>query len=185
MIVAALGANLSGPHGSPQQTFARAIRLLSKRGVKTLRHSRWYWSWPVPASDQPLYVNGVVTLETRLDPPQLVRELLRTERLMGRQSDQKNAPRCIDLDLIDYRGLIWRWDRRNAAPDWATGNLILPHPRMHQRMFVLAPMLDVAPLWRHPVTGQSVKDLITGLGQDGWGGPLGRHKSGVPIAIAK
>ena len=81
-------------------------------------------------------------------------ELARTETAFGRVRSARNAPRTLDLDLIDYDGRIEQ------------GALVLPHPRIEQRGFVLIPLADVAPGWRHPVTGRSVKELIAALPEE-------------------
>lgn len=113
--------------------------------------SPWYRSAPVPASDQPWYVNGVVRVETDLDAPALLAVLHRVEAAFGRVRRQVNEARGLDLDLLAYHD-----DVRDEAP-------VLPHPRLHQRAFVLLPLRDLAPGWRHPVTGMNVASLVADL----------------------
>lgn len=153
-----LGANLSSArHGSPRETLLAALAALAAAGVRVLARSRWYDSaaWPDPS--QPRYWNAVVAVETALDPVSLLVLLHRVEEGLGRVRGALNAPRTVDLDLLDYDGLV-----RNG-PDAP----ILPHPRMAERGFVLLPLRDVAPNWRHPVTGASVDALISALPPDG------------------
>jgi 2-amino-4-hydroxy-6-hydroxymethyldihydropteridine diphosphokinase len=157
-ILVALGANLpSERFGAPRKTLEAALDELSRRGVQPIRRSRWYESAPVPASSQPWYLNGVVAVETTLDPPGLLAVLHQIEAWLGRIRREPNGPRAADLDLIAHGATI----RHEAAP-------ILPHPRMSARAFVLLPLAEVAPGWRHPESGLSVEELIARLpgGQD-------------------
>lgn len=149
MILVALGANLpSERFGSPRHTLEAALRAFAERGIRVIARSRWYSTAPYPPSDQPRYVNAVARIETDLAPEALLDRLHEIEREFGRQRGERNAARTIDLDLIDYEGR--RSDDRPA----------LPHPRMHERAFVLRPLGDVAPDWRHPETGESVATLL-------------------------
>lgn len=159
MILIGLGANLpSALHGPPRETLLAALEALEAEGVRVAARSRWYDSaaWPDPG--QPRYWNAVVAVETGFDPVSLLALLHRVEEVFGRVRGVRNAPRTVDLDLLDYDGTV-----RNGpeAP-------VLPHPRMADRGFVLLPLREVAPDWRHPVTGATVDALISALpaGQD-------------------
>ena len=152
MILVALGANLPGPAGPPLAQCEAAIGKLAEAGVAVIARSRWYESTPVPASDQPRYVNGVVAVRTEQGPAALLATLHAVERSLGRVRGVANAARTIDLDLLDYDGLV----RSDEPP-------ILPHPRMAGRGFVLRPLADVMPAWRHPVSGRSVGELLAEL----------------------
>lgn len=154
-ILVALGSNLPAVgYPSPLATLRGAILRLPAHGVQVERQSRFYTSPAWPPSDQPDYVNAVVAVSTRLDPPALLAALLRIEREFGRVRSAPNAARTLDLDLIAYDKLVLR------LPD---GSLELPHPRAASRAFVLLPLRDVAPGWRHPVTGQTVGELVAGI----------------------
>jgi 2-amino-4-hydroxy-6-hydroxymethyldihydropteridine diphosphokinase len=156
MILIGIGSNLAAPGlASPQATASAALAGLPGIGARVERRSRWYLSQPVPASEQPWYVNAVVAVESRLAPRTLLEALLVLERRFGRRRGAPNAARTLDLDLLDYDG------RRCE-----TARLILPHPRLHQRRFVLAPLAEIAPEWRHPTLGVSAAELLARLPED-------------------
>ena len=156
MIYIALGANLPSSAGAPEQTLRRVLDLLPTRAVAVEAVSPFYRSpaWPNPAD--PPFVNAVARVRTKLSPGDLMRILLQIETEFGRRRAIKNAPRTIDLDIVDYGGLVTD-----------SAHLMLPHPQMHERAFVLKPMADLAPDWRHPVTGQLVSDLLLIVGEEG------------------
>lgn len=155
MILIGLGANLPSVAGGPRETLEAALQRLEALGVRVAARSRWYRTAPVPVSDQPWFVNGVARIETALDPAALLARLRQIEREFGRLRTVRNAARTLDLDIIDYDG------RRESGPD-----LILPHPRMQERAFVLLPLAEVAPGWRHPILGKTVETLISALAAD-------------------
>lgn len=153
-VLVALGANLpSERFGGPRETLDRALAELERRGVRILRRSRWYESAPVPVSDQPWYVNGVVSVATGLGPEALLGVLHAIEAEFGRVRAERNAPRVVDLDLVAYGGLV------RPGPDAP----LLPHPRAAERAFVLLPLAEVAPGWHHPTIGDTVEALIARL----------------------
>lgn len=152
------GANLPHPsHASPRETLQAALLELDRRQTRVLRYSPWYSTAPVPASDQPWYVNVVAEVDTDLTADGLLQTLHDIEDLFGRTRSVPNAPRLIDLDLLDFRGEI-------AAG--GAGKATLPHPRMAARAFVVRPLADLAPDWRHPVSGMAIRDLLEALPPD-------------------
>jgi len=153
-----MGANLPHPrYGSPAETLTAALADLGTRGVGIGRVSPWYRSAPVPASDQPWFVNAVAEISTELAADALLAVLHGVEDAFGRVRSVANAPRRIDLDLLDFRGEI--------APG-GPGRAILPHPRMAGRAFVLRPLADLAPTWHHPRTGTPIAALVAALPAD-------------------
>jgi 2-amino-4-hydroxy-6-hydroxymethyldihydropteridine diphosphokinase len=158
VILVGIGANLPGADGrGPLATCLAAVEALrSLPGLRVQAVSRWYASIPVPVSDQPPYVNGVVGLEGNADPAWLLARLQAIETRAGRVRGAANAPRTLDLDILAIGGLV------RTAPD-----PILPHPRMHAREFVLRPLLDVAPNWVHPAQGRAGAALLAELAPQG------------------
>lgn len=154
MILVALGSSLAFNRLTPENIITSAVNALEDV-CDVIARSRLYNSpaWPDP-SDPP-FINAVIRVEAALGPEQLLAALHALEAAYGRRRTQRNAPRTLDLDLIDYEGRVW------AAQEG--GGLILPHPRLAERDFVLAPLAEVAPEWRHPVTGQSAEEMLAKL----------------------
>ncbi|MDY0884130.1 2-amino-4-hydroxy-6-hydroxymethyldihydropteridine diphosphokinase [Dongia soli] len=158
-----LGANLTHPtFGPPVATLDMAVAALVEMGLMLVAKSPWYESAPVPLADQPWYVNGVVALRSSLNAVEMLQRLHEVEARFGRVRSVVNAPRVVDLDLLDHHGEI----RDGETPP------ILPHPRLAARGFVLLPLRDIAPHWHHPVTQQGVAELILALPQDQVARPL-------------
>ncbi|MBB3899569.1 2-amino-4-hydroxy-6-hydroxymethyldihydropteridine diphosphokinase [Roseococcus suduntuyensis] len=155
MILVGLGASLPAPNGgAPRATCEAAAQLLGELpGLRLAALSRWWESAPVPPMPgAPWFVNGVGRLEGAMEPEALLGHLQAIEARFGRQRPFPNAPRTLDLDLLDHDGRVLD-----------TPRLTLPHPRMAGRAFVLLPLAEVAPGWTHPVTGEGVAALIATL----------------------
>jgi 2-amino-4-hydroxy-6-hydroxymethyldihydropteridine diphosphokinase len=164
MIVIGLGANLSSPrYGGPQGACEAALDALRAAGVAVLRRSRWYRSAPVPASGQPWFVNAVAEVETGLAAAELLDLLHRIEREMGRERRVRDEARVIDLDLLVYGETV-------SGP---CETPVLPHPRLAERAFVVLPLAELAPDWRHPRTGQSLAEMVRALPADQRAEPIG------------
>ena len=167
MAAIALGSNLPSPLGSPEATLREAVARIGQLG-EVVAVSSFYDTAPVGYADQPRFLNGALLLETRLAPVELMSALLAIERALGRDraiisrtpngQEIAKGPRTIDLDLLMYGALVF-----HAEADAANPALTLPHPEMHTRRFVLAPLAEIAPEWIHPTTDRSVASLLAAL----------------------
>src|SRR5262245_60983278 len=147
MILVALGSNVSGPWGNPRETVLRALRELDANGTQLIAASRLVETAPLGKVNQPSFVNAVARISTAMPPEALMLHLHDIERRAGRRRRLRWGPRTLDLDLLDYHGLVRR------------GRLDLPHPGIAERDFVLTPLMEIAPNWRHPVTRRSARTL--------------------------
>jgi 2-amino-4-hydroxy-6-hydroxymethyldihydropteridine diphosphokinase len=152
MILIALGSNIEGPWGTPQITICKALQLLDQWPTQILRASSLIETAPYGNHNQPRFVNAVAILQTALSPDSLLRRLHMIERQAGRKRGRRWGPRTLDLDIIDYHGQIR-----------AQKTLVLPHPGVADRSFVLIPIAEIAPNWKHPLTRQSAKSMIQKL----------------------
>jgi 2-amino-4-hydroxy-6-hydroxymethyldihydropteridine diphosphokinase len=148
MILIALGSNLSSRAGDPPATLRAALAHLADNGATLVEVSHFYRTpaWPDPRD--PEFVNAVACVTTELSPAELIARLHETETAFGRVRSERNAPRTLDLDILDYDGRV------------EDGPPMLPHPRIEARAFVLIPLRDVAPGWRHPASGKSIPELL-------------------------
>lgn len=190
MIVLGLGANMESLWGSPAQTIMHAYHLLGARGISVKAHSPLYASAPLGVRQQDDFVNAAVIARTALPPGALLKVLKRLEQEAGRRGGVRWGPRPLDIDILDYAARVMNWpaqlpaalapqSRSRTAIHPATtprttarSALVLPHPQLHLREFVLAPLADIAPRWHHPVTGEPVARLLKAIrtcasGRDG------------------
>jgi 2-amino-4-hydroxy-6-hydroxymethyldihydropteridine diphosphokinase len=153
----ALGSNLPSPAGPPAETLRQAQASLSTLG-NLVQASSLYFTEPVGNTDQPPFLNGVVALETDLEPEELLAGLLEIEKSFGRNraAMAPKSARTLDLDLLLYGDRVVE-----------TATLSLPHPELAERRFVLAPLAEIAPALVHPVSGKTVATLLGELSQDG------------------
>lgn len=169
-IYIALGSNQAYRRRTPVQTLCFALNALKSNGVELVSASRPFKTpaWPDPAD--PPFANACARIETSLSPDALMVLLHGLETEFGRARTVRNAPRTLDLDLIDYRAEVI---------EGGEGELILPHPRAHLRAFVLLPLRDIAPHWHHPATGESLTRLIAALP---WSDRQSARPAGAPLS---
>ncbi len=143
-----LGSNL----GERERNLEEAIALLEEAGVKVLRRSSIYETEPQDVRDQPWFLNLVVEAETELFPKQLLSRARKIEQQLGRKRIQPKGPRTIDIDILLYGTAVIEMEE-----------LTVPHPRLAERRFVLAPLAELAPELRHPVTRRSVREMLSAI----------------------
>ncbi|KIC40016.1 2-amino-4-hydroxy-6-hydroxymethyldihydropteridine pyrophosphokinase [Ruegeria sp. ANG-R] len=170
--VIALGANLSLRGHGPKVTLEQSLAAMAGAGLVIRATSRFFATPCFPAGAGPDYVNAAVLIETDLTPQGVLDLLHRIEHDFERAREQRWGMRTLDLDLVCWDDLVLpddaeyqRWltlapeDQARCAPE----HLILPHPRLQDRAFVLVPMADVAPDWRHPVLDRTVTQMVAAL----------------------
>lgn len=155
-ILVGIGANLvPDGYASAREGCEAAIARLAEVAITVTAVSAWYETAPVPVSDQPWFNNAVIAAHTDLPPNKALAALHHIEAGFGRVRTVRNAARVLDLDLLDYGGSVHD-----------VGGITVPHPRLHERAFVLLPLRDVAPAYRHPVSGLHIDEMIGALPAD-------------------
>ncbi len=170
----ALGSNLGEGHNNPLKTVRNAILEMAHVGFTIRRVSRFFVTPCFPAGAGPDYINACTTVDSQHSAQTVLQHLHDIEAAFGRERVQRWGSRTLDLDLIAMDDAVMPSDRvheewRNlpleAQKIRAPDDLILPHPRMHERAFVLVPLCDIAPNWQHPVLGTTVREMTNALPQ--------------------
>ncbi len=166
-VILAFGSNICGKYGGPINSITSAIKELREFGLEFLKISSIYSSKAVGATYQPDFYNLVTVCNCTAHPNKLLKRLKQLERGAGRTGGLFWGPRPLDIDIIDYKSKILNWpnsrkktSKRKAYGAEKTSSLALPHLQMHKRVFVLQPLKEVAPTWRHPIYGKSADILI-------------------------
>jgi len=157
MILVALGSNMSGRWGTPRETVERAFVELNHFPLRLLRASSLLITKPFGVLNQPDFVNAAAVIDTALPPETLLHKLHEIEKRAGRRRRRRWGPRTLDLDLLDYNGQVMR--RSVPLPK----KLILPHPGIVERAFVLQPVSEIAPRWKHGGTHLTAAELLNRL----------------------
>ena len=170
----ALGGNLPSAVGAPALTLRNALVTFEEFGMHVEAVSRFYETPCFPAGAGPDYVNAAVRLRASLDPAEVLTRLHKIEAEFGRERVQRWGMRTLDLDLIAAGEVVlpdenthkhWRTLPLESQKTEAPETLVLPHPRLSERAFVLVPLADVAQSWRHPILGQTVQEMLAGLSE--------------------
>ena len=159
MIILGLGSNLSSSYGDRFSNINLAMAYLEDYGIKILKKSSFYETLSYPNKKNPKFINIVVLVETHLFPVDLMSVLIFIEEKLERKRDKKNDPRTCDIDIIDHNGQILDFNYKNL-------NLTLPHEKLPYRNFVLIPLHEIIPEWKHPKTKDSIEVLINKLSND-------------------
>jgi len=184
IIVLGLGANMNSTWGAPAETIPHAISLCGVSGISVKACSQLYETAPLGIDKQANFVNAVVLAQTAFEPFKLLKVVKSLERKPGLRKRERWGPRPLDIDVLDCQGRIINWPsikqeslipqtrqrigRRRSPADRTAGRptLVLPHPQLHLREFVLQPLVDILPHWHHPVTGETAEGLLKGLPLD-------------------
>ena len=160
-VLLAFGANQAGAWGEPAEAIERAMAELDRRGVTIVRVSRLITTEPMGQPGQARFANAAASGETALSPEALLAVLKELEHAAGRRPGPRWGPRPLDIDILDYEGVVLGWETPHDPEHPA--HLVLPHPELHRRGFVLEPMAEIAPKWRHPVLRETATDLLAQL----------------------
>lgn len=164
VIIISLGSNVTSRWGNSETTVLQALSELESEGIVILRTSRVYKTNPYGLTNQPIFTNAAALIRTSRSPYALLSILKRIEARAGRRPSVRWGPRALDLDIVDYNRRILNRSKCNTQVfNHNRLDLILPHPEIAKRPFVLKPLLDIAPDWHHPVTGQTAAQLLKRL----------------------
>jgi 2-amino-4-hydroxy-6-hydroxymethyldihydropteridine diphosphokinase len=164
----ALGGNLPSHAGSPEITLAKAVREITEDGPVLKSQSRYFSTPCFPAGAGPDYVNAVIEIACNLTPSELLDLCHRVEENYNRTRERRWGMRTLDLDILSFDDIVlpdlavfqfWRQLSLSEQVSQAPDQLILPHPRIQDRAFVLVPLCDIAPNWMHPVLQQTASEL--------------------------
>ncbi|WP_108882920.1 2-amino-4-hydroxy-6-hydroxymethyldihydropteridine diphosphokinase [Anderseniella sp. Alg231-50] len=162
MILIGLGSNMTGPWGSPRDCVGKALAALGKQPLNLLKASTLIGTTPFGNQDQPSYINAVARIETRLPALGLLQVLRTIEHTAGRERRERWGERTLDLDILDYNGVVLE----EGVEQSTDAELVLPHPAIAEREFVLTPIAEIAPRWKHPVTGLTARAMLAELDTD-------------------
>ncbi len=156
MIFLGIGSNLSSSFGDRFKNIDLAISFLEDYKINIIKKSSLYESLSYPNKSNPKFINSVIAVETKLSPTDLMSVLISVEEKLERKRSKKNDPRTCDIDIIDYANKVTTFMYDNFT-------FTVPHKNLHVRNFVLFPLKEIHPKWKHPETGESIDTLIQKL----------------------
>jgi len=159
MIFLGLGSNLPSKYGDRFTNINLAISCLEGYGIKVIKKSSFYETPSYPNKENPKFINIVISVKTHLSPVDLMSVLLFIEEKLERKRNKKNDPRTCDIDIIDYNNQVLDFKYKNL-------NLTVPHKELIFRNFVLLPLQEIAPEWKHPITKKNISTLIDKLPEE-------------------
>ena len=159
MIFLGLGSNLSSKYGDKFANIDLAISFLEAYGIKLIKKSSFYKTPSYPDRENPKFINVVILVKTNLPPIDLMSVLVFIEEKLERKRVKKNDPRTCDIDIIDYNNQIFNLKFNNL-------DFTLPHKELTSRNFVLFPLQEISPMWKHPKTKETISNLIQKLNEE-------------------
>jgi len=159
MIILGLGSNLPSKYGDRFANINLAISSLESYGIKVIKRSSFYKSPSYPDKENPEFINVVILVETYLPPVDLMSVLTFIEEKLERKRIKKNDPRTCDIDIIDYNSQILNLKYNNL-------DFTVPHKELTSRNFVLFPLKEISPMWKHPKTKETINNLIQELNEE-------------------
>ncbi len=159
MIFLGIGSNISSTFGNRFQNIDLAISLIEEKNIKVIKKSSYYETPSYPDKKKPKYINIVVVVETNLEIADLISAIISIEEKLERKRGKKNDPRTCDIDIIDYKSKKFDFEYKNLK-------FFIPHKELVNRNFVLFPLQEVAPDWKHPINNEFVDSLINKLSSD-------------------
>ena len=159
MIFLGIGSNLPSSFGDRFANINLAISYLETNGIKVIKKSSFYETLSYPDKENPKFINVVILVETNLPAIDLMSVLIFIEEKLERKRVKKNDPRTCDIDIIDYKGQILNLKFNNL-------DFTVPHNKLTSRNFVLFPLQEISPMWKHPKTKETISNLIKKLKEE-------------------
>ena len=159
MIILSLGSNLKSKFGNRFDNLIYAMSFLEEKGVKIDKRSSFFETPSYPDKKNPKFINIVISINTNLSINNLIDLIIFTEEKLGRKRIRKNDPRTCDIDIIDYKNEVLNFEYKKSF-------FSIPHGQLSKRNFVLYPLKEILPDWKHPKTKESIDSLIQKLSDD-------------------
>jgi len=159
MIILGIGSNLPSTFGDRFRNIETAINCLNNYKIKIIKRSSFYETPSYPNVKNPKFINLVVQIETNLPPTDLASVIIFVEELLERKRSKKNDPRTCDIDIIDYKNKILKFEYNNLQ-------FKVPHEELSNRNFVLIPLREILPKWKHPETSDGIDKLVDKLSDE-------------------